>query len=585
MSTSTSPATPPATDPPDTRGTPGTPPSAHADVVIVGAGPAGLALAIELGSRNIGCIVIERNERVGCAPRAKTTNVRTREHLRRWGIAGKLADAAPLGLDYPSDVAFVTRLAGQPLARFDNAFHCAPGRNPLYSEHAQWVPQYTLEKVLKAHAQSLPGVTFRFRSELAGFSQDDDGVACTVRDLAAGTEYTIQARYLLGADGARSTVREAIGAKMEGKYGLSRNYNIVFRAPGLAQTMPHGPAIMYWQVNADLPSLIGPMDGGDTWFFMPTGVPSDFSVTPAEAADLIRRATGIDLPYEVLSTDEWVASSLIADRYRDRRVLLAGDACHLHPPFGGYGMNMGVADAVDLGWKLAAVLQGWGGAELLDSYQAERRPVHQRIIDEAVANHAVLGAQLTVAGMEEDSPRGRQLRAQAGAAIEECKWREFRTLSVVLGCHYHGSSLVAREHAAPPAWHGDHHVPSAIPGCLAPHAWLADGSSLYDGFGPGFTLLATGGWTAADLEQARADAAALGMPLALFQPGPAEQAQAGGDAAHSTHAAHAAPSAPPDLAALYGARLALIRPDQHVAWRGNAWPHDGKALLHMVSGH
>ena len=530
------------------------------EVLIVGAGPAGLALAIELGSRSIACVVVERNERVGCAPRAKTTNVRTREHLRRWGIADQLAAASPLGLDYPSDVMFVTRLAGYPLARFEDAFNCAPERNALYSEHAQWIPQYTLERVLKAHAQTLPGVQFRFLTELESFTQDEHGVHAVLRKTGSDVPHHIDSQYLVGADGARSTVRGAIGAKMEGHYGLSRNYNIVFRAPGLAQAHPHGRAIMYWQINADTPSLIGPMDSGDTWFFMPTGVPADFKVDAAQAAELIRRATGIDLPYEILSTDEWVASRLIADRYRDRRALLIGDACHLHPPFGGYGMNMGVADGVDLGWKLAAVLRGWGGAALIDSYEAERRPVHQRVMDEAVANHAVLGAQLAQEGSEDDGPRGARLRAQIGAAIRQAKAREFNTLGVVLGCHYAGSALVVGDGTALPDAEAAHAAPSAAPGALAPHAWLEDGSSLYDGFGPGFTLLASGGWSAADLAQAQQDAAALGIPLTTWQP----------------------PAAA--LARLYQARLALIRPDQHVAWRGDAWPHDGPALLRQVCG-
>ncbi|OEZ63885.1 MULTISPECIES: FAD-dependent monooxygenase [unclassified Duganella] len=530
------------------------------EVLIVGAGPAGLALAIELGSQAISCIVIERNERVGAAPRAKTTNVRTREHLRRWGIANKLAQASPLGLDYPSDVMFVTRLAGYPLARFGNAFNCAPERNALYSEHAQWIPQYTLEKVLKEHAQSLPSVQFRFLTELRSFEQDKQGVRAAVRTAGSDADDIITSDYIVGADGARSTVRSAIGATMEGAYGLSRNYNIVFRAPGLAAAHPHGKAIMYWQINTDTPSLIGPMDVDDTWFFMPTGVPVDFKVGDTEAASLIRKATGIDLPYEIKSTDEWVASRLIADKYQLGRAILVGDACHLHPPFGGYGMNMGVADSVDLGWKLAAVLRGWGGPDLIASYAAERRPVHQRVMDEAVANHAVLGKELTQEGSEDDGPVGVKLRAQIGATIREAKSREFNTLGVVLGCHYHGSPIVVADGSTPPPAAVQEVTPTACPGSLAPHAWLADGSSLYDGFGAGITLLASGGWTAADNHQALRDAAAVGVPLTVLQP---------------TCEA---------LPALYQARLALIRPDQHVAWRGDTWPHDGKALLRKICG-
>ena len=299
-------------------------------VLIVGAGPVGLSLAIELGHRSIPCVIVERNDRVGYAPRAKTTNVRTREHMRRWGIADQLKAASPLGPDYPSNIVFCTRLSGFPLTRFENAMYCAPGRNPLYSEHSQWIPQYAVEEIMRAHAQSLPGVEIRFNTELLSFDQDAAGVSAKLRNLNGGAVQTLRGDYRVGADGARSIVREGIGARMEGKYGLSRNYNVVFRAPGLAAAHRHGPAIMYWQINADAPSLIGPMDRGDKWFFMPTQVPEGMKLADLAAApDWIRKATGIDLPYEILSSDEWVASRLLADRYRDRRVFLAGDACHL----------------------------------------------------------------------------------------------------------------------------------------------------------------------------------------------------------------------------------------------------------------
>jgi 2-polyprenyl-6-methoxyphenol hydroxylase-like FAD-dependent oxidoreductase len=527
-------------------------------VLIAGAGPAGLALAIELGSRGVPCHVIERQDRVGHAPRAKTTHTRTREHLRRWGIADKLAAVSPFGIDYPSDVVFVTRLGGHALTRLENAFNCAPEPDPHYSEHAQWVPQYRLEEVLRAHAQSLPSVTFSFNRQLVGARQVEGGVRSRIQDLRTGGEVSLESDFLVGADGARSVVRDIIGAKMEGVYGLSRNYNIVFRAPGLAEAHAHGRAIMYWQVNGDAPSLIGPMDTGDRWFFMPTGVPEGFSLTDAQAAALIRKATGIDLPYEILSTDEWVASRFIADRYRDGPIFLTGDACHLHPPFGGYGMNMGIADSVDLGWKLAAVIQGWGGPALLDSYERERRPVHRMVIDEAVANHAVLGNQLWRDGLEDETAQGEALRAEVGAVIAAAKRREFKSLGIVLGYRYEGSPVIAHETAPPPTPPPLAYVPSAVPGGLAPHMWLADGRSLYDRFGAGFTLLVTEAPPPAEIARARTEAAELGIPLEILE------------------------IENPALHTLYVARYALIRPDQHVAWRGDAWP--GRELLVLAAG-
>ena len=527
-------------------------------VVIIGSGPTGLALAIELGSRGVPCLLLERNTRVGLAPRAKTTHARTREHLRRWGIADKLAEASPFGVDYPTDVHFVTRLGGRSLVRFENALTCAPARDERYSEHGQWIPQYKLEAVLKDHAVSLDLVDIEYAQEFLTFEQDERGVRVHVRSVETGDERVIEADYLVGADGARSLIRDQIGARMVGTYGLSRNYNIIFEAPGLAQAHPHGPGIMYWQLNTDSPSLMGPMDTGDLWYFMPTGLAPDATLTDQEAADLIRRSTGIDLPYRILSSDEWVASRLLADRYSLGRVFLAGDACHLHPPFGGFGMNMGVADAVDLGWKLAAVTQGWGGEALLESYEAERRPVHEAVMDEAEKNHSVLPNQLFREGIEDDTPRGEVIRAEVSEVIRAGKSAEFYALGVVLGYRYVRSPVIADDETADDWTMSREYCPSAASGSLAPHAWLADGRSLYDLFGPGFTLLVLDEAADADSAAAEAEARRTGTPLTVVR------------------------MVNSKLAALYGATRVLVRPDQHVAWRGDSWPDN--ELLAFVSG-
>ncbi len=522
----------------------------HHSVVIVGSGPSGLALTIELGSRGIDCLLVERNDRVGYAPRAKTTNVRTRTHLRRWGIADRLAAASPFGVDYPSTVNFVTRLSGFGLARVENASNCNPARSDLYPEHGQWVPQYKLEQVLREHAESLPSVSMRFSTEFVSAGQDDDDVTLVLHDLIADEELTVHCAYVVGADGARSLLRDHIGAKMEGTYGLSRNSNVVFRAPGLAEAHAHGPATMYWQVDPVAPSLIGPMDEGDIWFFMPTRLPEGFTITPENAADLIRSSTGIDLPYEILSSDEWVASSLLADRYRDRRIFLIGDACHLHPPFGGFGMNMGVADGVDLGWKLAARLAGWGGPALLDSYEVERRAIHKEVIAEAEGNHAVLSNDFWSDGLDAASERGAQLRTAIGHEIVTIKAREFHTLGTVLGGCYRRSPVIATETGAGPRSDAAEYVPSNSPGCLAPHVWRADGRSIYDLFGPGFALIHRPDADPADLARACAEASRRGEPLTLV------------------------PLQADEAVDLYGTTLTLVRPDQYVAWRGDDWNDD-----------
>ena len=522
------------------------------DVLIIGVGPVGLAAAIELGMRGVRVFVAERNTRGGTAPRAKTTNVRTRTHLRRWGIADRLAAASPFGVDYPNTMVFVTRLAGHELARFVDAFNAAPKRSQLYPEHAQWIPQYTLEQVLLEKAHSLPSVEIRFDTTFVTAAQDAQSITGTLTSKQGDT-ITVKARYLIGADGARSTVREVIGARMEGRHGFTRHYNIIFRAPGLAQAHKFGPAAGFWQIGKDGFSGIGPMDRNDTWFFIP-GIAREQTLSNAEAAAMIRDRTGIDLPYEILSADAWVASELLADRYADRRIILAGDACHLHPPFGGYGMNMGVGDGVDLGWKIAATLQGWGGPALVDSYASERRPIHKAVIEEAVANHAIV-AIAPPPSLEDDTAEGAAQRAALGANLQATKGREFYTLGTVLGLGYENSPVIAGERGTPPPHHSQVYTPTARPGYLAPHAWLAGGSSLYDAFGMGFALLVASSADEAQVRTARDEARALNVPLTVVRPE--------GVAVRE----------------LYGADLTLIRPDQHVAWRGDRWT---EAFAHVT---
>jgi len=532
----------------------------QSDVVIVGAGPVGLAAAIELGVRGIHCLVVERNDRVGYSPRAKTTNVRTREHLRRWGIADALRRASPIAPDRPSTVIFATRMNGPLIARFENALNGSRERNNLYSEEAQWVPQYVLEEVLRERAQSLPCVTVYFATEFVSLTQTANSVVSQLRDIHSGETTTHQSAFLIGADGARSGVRDAISATMVGEGAFSRNYSIIFRAPHLASHQIHGPAIMYWMVNEELPSLLAPMDEMGLWTFMVTKLDDNVDLAIINPIELIRRGTGLrNLDIEIVGTDLWVAHRLVADKYSHGRVFLAGDACHLHPPFGGFGMNMGIGDAVDIGWKIGAHLAGWGGVDLLASYELERRSVHERTIAEAVYNFGLTGHTLVRPGLEDPGLVGEATRREVADIIEATKVREFKTLGIVLGMRYENSPIVIADGTEPPPDHFMLYIPSAYPGCLAPHLWLSDGSSLYDHFGQEFTLLITEG----DPDEAKGlveTASKQKVPLRTLAPADVR------------------------LRDRYGARFALIRPDQHVAWRGDQLPADCDALIATVTG-
>ncbi len=518
------------------------------DVLIIGAGPAGLSLAVELGSQGQRCLVVERHEHVGYAPRAKTSNVRTRELFRRWGIADRLAAESPFGVDYPSNVVFATRMNGYPLHCFPNSFNCSPARDERYSEHAQWIPQYKVEAVLKTRAAELPGVEIRFETELDAFTDHGDHVMALLRDVKTGEQTSVKAAYIVGADGARSTVREKLGIKMSGTSPLSHNHNIIFRAPGLAARHGLGRAVMYWLVNEEVPSVVAPLDTGDRWTFA-CPILGDASSDPAL---LIRKALGFDIEIEILNRDEWTAHQLIAERYGSGRAFLIGDACHLHPPFGGYGMNMGIGDALDLGWKLSAVLSGWGGDALLSSYEIERRQVHQRVIEESVANHAVSTTKLVVAGIEDAGDAGDAIRADVGATIAATKQREFYSLGVVLGSRYRQSPVLpGLASRADGVAESTDYTPLAHAGCLAPHLWLdagsARGASLYDHFSSsGFTLLVTTQSAAEAAGLLVQAAAGLAVPLKLLVQ-PVKK-----------------------LHALYGCDYALIRPDHYIAWCGNS---------------
>jgi len=527
-------------------------------VLVVGAGPVGLSLAIELGTRGIAVTVVEQRAREGAQPRAKTTNVRSMTHMRRWGIADALRAAAPLPYDHPTDIVFATKLFGHNLAVIENAFEGAKVRDPRFPEPAQWVPQYTVEKILHEKITRLPSVTLLQATAFESLSQSPTGATVNVRDLASNALRTFQADYVVGADGARSQVRGAIGAKMTGDHAFGHNYNLIVRIPGLKTSPPQPRAIMYWLVNPDSPGVLSPLDGNEVFAFG-IQLPIDVHEIPdSEAIRRVQAAIGRDLDVEILERDIWAAHRLIATTYRNGRVFLAGDACHLHPPYGGYGMNLGIADGVDLGWKLGAVLAGWGGETLLASYEQERRAVHLRTIAEAVENYKTLTNQLLKAGIDDETEQGTRARADVGDEIRAKKTQEFKTLGVVLGSRYENSPVIVSDGSPPPAEDRSDFRPSAHPGCLAPHAWLADGSSLYDHFGLGFSLLIlddAGEQPAREIERATA---AAHLPLKTL------------DLRSSK------------LAQLYEAPLALVRPDQFVAWRGTR--ADAVALIDTVRG-
>ncbi|MGI9570903.1 MAG: FAD-dependent monooxygenase, partial [Desulfobulbia bacterium] len=503
-------------------------------------------------------------------PKANAISSRTMEHLRRYGIS-KAIRASGLSDDHPTDVAYFTSLDGYEIGRLeqpnrlDALAAVKSGESPWVSpEPPHRASQIYLERELKKLIDSFPSVDVRFGWELMGFEDQGDKVVAIARDLANNEDVEVQAEYLVGCEGATGLVRKTLGIGYEGEAGVVREmfggpmFATYFEATGDLSWLKQKKSWQYWVVNPEIRALLIHVDSKNKFVFH-FAIHDEKERENADPLKYIYKAAGCEFPVKILSNVNWTAGfALVAQKYRQGNVFLAGDSAHLFTPAGGMGMNTGVDDAVNLGWKLAAVIKGWGFPELLDSYEAERQPIGERNVGFARMFADSMGNVKVTENIVLDTPEGDAERAEMTPYHSNHAKMEFIIPGVFLGLNYADSPIISYDGSSPPPDHHNEYTPNACPGSRAPHVWLED-DALYDRLGPEFTLVDFAG-PSADSSELLKEAENRKVPLSVIT------------------------IEDDTVQSLYGNNFVLIRPDQHVAWRSDDLPENPGALLERNIG-
>jgi 2-polyprenyl-6-methoxyphenol hydroxylase-like FAD-dependent oxidoreductase len=545
-------------------------PEISVPVLIVGGGTVGLYLAMELGHRGLECLLVTEAATTSTHPKGSTINARSMEHLRRLGAA---ADVRKIGIppEHNTDITFITRFTGYELGRVEMPSLNEKIGNPGPWGHTRLTPepihranQMYLEPVLRRHAESYGSTTLRFGWRMTGFTDHGDRIEAEIENVATGERQKVVADYMVGCDGANGMIRRQLGFRYGGrtssgdKFYDGRMLSLYIRAPRVYDVMRFPVSWHYLTTNHDTRMDCISLDCKGEFVIL-AHIPPDVPLESIDTQALFHRAAGCDIGAEVVSVQEWWAGlALVTDHYQQRRVFLAGDAVHLFTPTGGFGFNTGIDDAANLGWKLAAIRHGWGGYGLLESYEAERRPIGVRNTTESGKLAEQAAALEIPPHIEDDTTQGAAERTAFRDEVARFR-EEFASLGIQLGARYDGSPVIVGDGASPPPDDPKVYTPSGVPGGRAPHYWIAGRESLFDRFGLGFTLLRLGP-DAPGADSFERAAAARGIPfktVSVTEPGILE---------------------------LYERRLALVRPDQHIAWRGNAAPDDAGRILDVVTG-
>jgi len=540
------------------------------DVIVSGAGPVGLCLALDLAGKGSRVLIVERKvEGSMTTVRCNHIAARSMETFRRFGLAQKIRNSG-LPADYDQSVSYRTTTVGVELTRIR-----IPARSERFTElddgPDSWWPtpepphrmnQTYLEPILVAAAQAEPLIDLRYSTELVGFEQS--AVRVLARTESKGGQQAVSASFLVGCDGGRSFVRKTIGASLQGDLVLQRVQSSYIRAPKLIESMSEKPAWAMFSMNPRRTGNIYSIDGKETFLLHNYLRDDEPEFDSVDRDTCIREILGVDqsFQYEVIANEDWIGRRLMADKMREGRVFICGDAAHLWVPYAGYGMNAGIADAGNLAWLLAAVLQGWGGKTMLDAYEAERLPITEQVSRYAMSHAAAMAKQRSSvpANIEDNTPQGAEARQKMGEEAYRLNVQQYCCAGLNFGYFYDQSPIIVSDGTEPPEYSMSEFTVSSVPGCRVPHFWLSDTESLLDKLGSGYVLLRTD--KAADTSAFEQSANEQDMPLTVLDVMP-----------------------PPEVAQYYPEPLILVRPDHHVAWRGQRQSApDAERILRVATG-